>query len=50
MSGCCSKTEIISKSTTIMLEGHNFYVTIVFCKHCGSIKSTSHIKDKNPLV
>ena len=43
--GCCDSVDI-TKGTTIvsMIKGHRYEVVIVFCKNCGSQKSTSHIR------
>lgn len=53
ISGCCDKTEIVSKKTLITIPNkgnpHTYDINIVYCKNCGSKKSTSsitHIKAK----
>ena len=54
ISGCCDKTEIVSKKTLITIPNkgnpHVYDVNIVYCKNCGSKKTGScitHLKAKN---
>lgn len=48
ISGCCDKTEVIQFKNLITIPNqgnpHTYDVTIVYCKNCGSQKSTSNIR------
>ena len=46
-SGCCVKVDITSGTTSTMFGKHQFDITVVYCKNCGSVKATSNIKEKN---
>jgi len=50
MYGCCKSVEQTSWTEYLTLDNHVFCVKIVYCKNCGSTKSTSniqHIKNKD---
>ena len=44
--GCCDKVEIIQESQTLTFHNHKFEAVVSFCKNCGQMKATSHIKEK----
>lgn len=44
--GCCDKVDITSGTTSTMFGKHQFDITVVYCKNCGSVKATSNIKEK----
>lgn len=46
VNGCCDKVEIIQESQTLTLHNHKFEAVVSFCKNCGQMKATSHIKEK----
>ena len=46
MMGCCDNINITVGNTTVMFGPHKFYVHICYCSNCGSVKSTSHIKEQ----
>ena len=46
-SACCDKVDITSGTTSTMFGKHQFDITVVYCKNCGSVKATSNIKEKN---
>lgn len=48
ISGCCDKTEIVSKKTLITIPNkgnpHTYDVYIEYCKNCGDVKARTHVK------
>ena len=50
MHGCCEQIDIVQHFENITIDKHGFCVKIVYCKSCGSVKTTTsvrHIKDDN---
>lgn len=45
MSSCCNKTHITSALRQIEVDYHRFLVNIVYCNSCGSLKSTTSIRE-----
>lgn len=45
INGCCDTIKITSGNTITMFGTHRFIVHINYCNNCGSVKSTSHIKE-----
>jgi hypothetical protein len=45
ISGCCDKLNIVTETKYIYLNHFGFKVRIVYCSGCGSLKSTSHVKE-----
>ena len=44
--GCCDNIDIQRHTQQITVDGFVYTVVVVYCKNCGSLKSTSHIKEK----
>jgi|TARA_B110000977_G_C10944133_1_gene442003 hypothetical protein len=45
INGCCVNIDIITGKATVWFDLNQFEVTVVHCKNCGSVKSTSNIKE-----
>lgn len=43
-SGCCKDTSIVTSIHRVSKDEHEYTVTIVNCKNCGSLKSSSGIR------
>ena len=41
---CCNDTIVDRQHREIKIDKHCYEVIIVYCKNCGSMKSSSHIK------
>ena len=42
---CCDSINISRESFDKILDDHKFTIIIQYCKSCGSLKSSSHIKE-----
>ena len=43
--GCCTHTSIVQYEQQVATpEGHEYDVTVVYCKNCGSKKKSSNIE------
>ena len=50
MYGCCKNVDQTAHEEIVVVDNHKFCVTIVYCKNCGSLKTTTnvrHIRDGN---
>jgi len=46
LQGCCIEPDMTQHVEHLVLDGHGFCVTIVYCKNCGTLKTMSHIKEE----
>jgi len=42
---CCDSIDITRFTEYMNQDGHVFKIHLVYCKSCGSLKATSHIKE-----
>jgi hypothetical protein len=50
MHGCCELVNVTKHVDYIEIDKHTYCITIVYCKNCGSVKTTTnvrHIRDGN---
>jgi hypothetical protein len=45
MQGCCEKVNIEQHVEHIAIDSYTFVAIIVYCKNCGSLKATTHVKE-----
>ena len=45
MDGCCDRVDITRKESVVTHDEHKFQVNISYCKNCGSLKATTHVKE-----
>lgn len=50
ISGCCDIVNIVAETKYVTLNPFRFKVHIVYCSNCGSLKSTSHIKENKIMA
>jgi len=46
VSGCCDNIAISSGTKQLRFGIHLFDITVVYCTNCGSVKTTSNIREK----
>ena len=44
MHGCCKNVDIDKSLKSIEIDTYTYGVTIVYCKNCGSLKSTTNVR------
>ena len=44
MQGCCNKVIPATHVDNIKVDKYTYCVTIHYCKNCGSLKTTTHVR------